>query len=126
MQPIGEEGFDEMLMAADGLVLIDFWADWCGPCKAVTPVLEALAPQYEGRVDFYAVNADENRRLMDAFGVRSIPTIIVLEPNQENGGAKVLAHSVGAKSGPVLAKLIDEALNPKPGLMARIVSMFGG
>jgi thioredoxin 1 len=126
MTPIEESTFDEMLADATGLVLVDFWADWCGPCRAVTPVLEALAGAYEGRVGFFAVNADENRQLMDAFGVRSLPTVILLKPNVDGPGAKVVGHSVGAKSQGAFAKMIDDALNPKPGLMKRLGNLFGG
>ncbi len=126
MTPLDEINFDEALASADGLVLVDFWADWCGPCQMVTPVLEQLAEAYEGRVDFFAVNADENRRLMDAFNVKSLPTIIVLKPNEDGPGAAVVAHSVGVKSATGFAQMIDEALNPKPGLFARLRTLFGG
>ena len=124
MRALDEATFDEALEQAEGLLLIDFWADWCGPCKHVGPILEGLEPAYEGRVSFCTVNADENPRLMNAFGVRSIPTVILLRPNPDGPGAKVLGHSVGAKSPTAFAQLIDKALAPKAGFLARLGGLF--
>ena len=124
MRPMDESAFDDMLAEEEGLVLVDFWAGWCGPCRAVTPILEGLSNAYQGRVAFFAVNADENRQLMDAFGVRSLPTVILLKPNTDGPGAKVVGHSVGAKSQGAFAKMIDEALDPKPGLIKRLGQLF--
>ncbi len=125
MQPLDETTFDEALDRAPGLVLVDFWADWCGPCRVVTPILESLSESYVGRVDFYAVNADENRRLMSAFNVQSLPTVIVLQPNQNGPGAKVVAHSVGTRSAAGFAQLLEDALNPPPGMLERLGRFFG-
>ncbi len=69
-----EQTFDEALIAAEGLVLVDFWAEWCGPCRAVTPVLEALAR--EKNVTLMKVNVDENPALAQRYNVRSIPTVL--------------------------------------------------
>ena len=96
MNPLSETDFDDILAQSDGLVLVDFWADWCNPCKVVAPILESLAPRYAGRVDFYKVNADQNRRLMNAFSIRSLPTVLILKPNSDEPGAQVLGHVVGA------------------------------
>jgi len=124
MSPLDEMTFDSALANADGLVLVDFWADWCGPCRAVTPILESLSASYVGTVDFYAVNADENPRLMAAFNVRSLPTVIILQPNSDGPGAQVVGHGVGAKSPAGFVELIEGALNPKPGLLETIGKFF--
>ena len=71
-----EQNFDEALIANEGLVMVDFWAEWCGPCRAIAPVLEELAAAPEGRVTLMKVNIDENPGLAARYGIRSIPTIL--------------------------------------------------
>ena len=71
-----EHNFDETLLATPGLVMVDFWAEWCGPCRAIAPVLEELAEASEGRVTLMKVNVDENPDLAGRYGIRSIPTIL--------------------------------------------------
>jgi len=72
-----EQTFDEALMASPGLVMVGFWAQWCGPCRAIAPVLEELAS--EGRVTLMKVNVDENPELAARYGIRSIPTILFVK-----------------------------------------------
>ncbi|TNF27215.1 MAG: thioredoxin [Deltaproteobacteria bacterium] len=126
MKALSEANFDRALADAPGLVLVDFWADWCGPCKTLGPILEGLEPEYEGRVLFAKVNADENRRLMGAFGVRSLPTVLLLAPRQPGPGADVVGYTVGVKPPDGIRRMIDRILEPKPSLMQRVKGMFGG
>jgi thioredoxin 1 len=74
-----ERTFDEALAANQGLLMVDFWAEWCGPCRAIAPVLEQLAEASEGRVALMKVNVDENPGLAARYGIRSIPTILFVK-----------------------------------------------
>ena len=98
-QHLTEQTYDEALVAAQGLVLVDFWAEWCGPCHAVAPVLEQLAQ--EG-VTVMKVNIDENPGLAARYEIRSIPTILVVKD-----GA-VVDQVIGAVPKAVFQKVIDK------------------
>lgn len=77
-----KEGFDKAL-AQGGLMMVDFWADWCGPCKMLSPVIENLAGQYEGKALVGKVNVDDEPGLAMRFGVMSIPTVVFLKDGKE-------------------------------------------
>jgi thioredoxin 1 len=96
-----ERNFDEALVAADGLVMVDFWAEWCGPCRAVAPVLEEVAERSHGRVTLMKVNIDENPGLATRYGVRSIPTILFVK------GGTVVDRVVGAVPKAALQARVD-------------------
>src|SRR6059036_1044905 len=74
-----EQTFDEALVANQSLMMVDFWAEWCGPCRAIAPVLEELARTSSGRVTLAKVNVDENPGLAARYGIRSIPTILFVK-----------------------------------------------
>ena len=124
VRDIAHQDFDEMLNSAEKLVLLDFWAEWCGPCGSVSPALEELALDYEEEVDFYKIDVDKNRALMEAFGVRSIPTVILLKPRE--GGADVVAQMVGSAGILDYEDMIERVLNPPPTLIQKIKGFFSG
>jgi len=96
-----EQSFDEALAATQGLVMIDFWAAWCGPCRAIAPVLEEIAEASEGRVTLMKVNVDENPGLAARYGIRSIPTILFVKQGM------VVDRVVGAAPKPVLQDIVN-------------------
>jgi thioredoxin 1 len=95
MREITDETFEAEVLHADKPVVIDFWAPWCGPCKAVEPVLADLADQHAGRVDFTKLNIDENPVVASHYGVLAIPTAILFaggEARESVVGARGRSH----------------------------------
>ena len=77
-----EGNFDETLSRDTGVMMVDFWAEWCGPCKAIAPVLEDIAKESAGKITLAKVNVDENPGLAARYGIRSIPTILLIKKNK--------------------------------------------
>ncbi len=94
--------FDEQIKQSGSPILVDFWAEWCGPCRMVTPVLEELAGAYSGKARIGKVNIDEHSGLAAQFGVQSIPTLLLFKQG------KVVEQFVGVTTRDVIAKLIDK------------------
>jgi thioredoxin 1 len=80
---IKETEFEEVLKNNDGLVLVDFWAPWCGPCKAIAPTLEELAKDFAGKVTIVKINVDENQTLPATYGVRGIPNLVLFKKGEK-------------------------------------------
>jgi thioredoxin 1 len=93
---VTNEDFDQSIIKADTLVLVDFYADWCGPCKTQTPILGKLAQEFDGKVKFAKVDIDveENKNLAVKYGVMSVPTLIIFS----NGEVKETLVGVTSKS----------------------------
>ena len=96
--------FDSQVLNADGPVLVDFWATWCGPCKMIAPALDELATTYAGRAKVVKVDIDQNRNIAMKYHVRSIPTLLLFKNGQ------VQATQIGAVGKAQLAQMLDKAL----------------
>ena len=97
---LSDANFDQVIND-DKPVLVDFWAEWCGPCKMIGPVVEELAAEYEGKAVIAKLNVDENPNTTVKFGVRSIPTLLVFK------GGKIVDKQVGAVPKSVLAQKLQ-------------------
>jgi thioredoxin 1 len=96
--------FEDKVINSDVPVLVDFWATWCGPCKAIGPSIEELATEYSGRAKVFKVDVDSEGDLASRFGVMSIPALLVFK------GGKVVDQMVGAAPKPQIAQLIERQL----------------
>jgi len=102
---ITEDDFEEVVLKSETPVLVDFWAEWCGPCKIIAPVVEELANDYEGRIVVGKVDVDSASEVAGKYGIRSIPSLLIFKDGE------VVETIVGAQGKSAIAKKIDEALS---------------
>jgi thioredoxin 1 len=96
--------FQEKALEGNNVVLVDFWAEWCGPCKIIAPIIEELAKDYDGKAIVGKLDVDNNPNVAVKYGIRSIPTVLILK----NG--EIVAQQVGTTTKAALAQKIDSAL----------------
>ena len=101
---ISDESFDEEVLQSERPVLIDYWAEWCGPCKMIAPVLDEIATEYSDRLKVVKLNIDDNPQTPPKYGIRGIPTLMVFKNGQ------VEATKVGAVSKAQLIAFLDDSL----------------
>lgn len=101
---VTDASFESDVLKSDLPVLVDYWAEWCGPCKMIAPLLDEAAKTYEGRVTIAKLNVDENPDTAAKFGIRGIPTLMLFKDG------KAAATKVGAMSKSQLSAFLDESL----------------
>ena len=100
-----DSNFENEALKADGPVLVDFWAPWCGPCRMVGPIIEELATNYSGRVKIGKLNTDDNPNVASRYGIMSIPTVLLFKNGQ------IVDRVVGAVPKKVFEKMLDKTFN---------------
>ena len=101
---VGDDQFEEQVLKSSEPVLVDFWAEWCGPCKMIAPILDDVAVSYAGKLKVAKINIDHNQKTPRNYNVRGIPTLMIFK----NG--KVEATQIGAVSKTQLTQLIDKTI----------------
>ena len=101
---VGEDSFESTVLHSQSPVMVDFWAKWCGPCLATAPILEELAEEYAGKMEFVKVDVDANGSLAARYGIASIPTMLIFE------GGKPVQQITGYKPKKELKKVLDGVL----------------
>lgn len=104
VQKTSIESWEKDVLRSNIPVLVDFWADWCGPCRMVAPVLEELAGEYDGKIRFLKLNVDENQDVAREYEIYSIPTLLLFKDGQ------VVGQHIGAAPKDVIRRFIEESL----------------
>ena len=101
-KPVSDDSFENDVLSAEGPVLVDFWAEWCGPCKMIGPILEELSTELGEKIKIVKLDVDSNNQTAMKFSIRSIPTLIIIQ------GGSVKAQHIGAASKAQLLEFINQ------------------
>jgi thioredoxin 1 len=104
VQEVSDQTFEASVIKSDKPVLVDFWAPWCGPCRAISPIVEDLSNEYQGKVAFAKMNTDDNQRTAMKYGIMAIPTLILFR------GGNEVARITGVQPKASLKRTIDNAV----------------
>ena len=104
IQHVTDASFEKEVLKSEAPVLVDYWAEWCGPCKMIAPILDEVARDYDGKLRIVKVNVDENQSVPSKYGIRGIPTLMLFR------GGEVVETKVGALSKSQLTQLLDSHL----------------
>lgn len=99
---VSDNSFQNDVLQSEKPVLVDFWAEWCAPCRMLTPTVEAIAEKYQGKADVVKLNVDENPSISQRYGIKGIPTLILFK------GGKEEERLVGATSKEAISRIIDK------------------
>jgi thioredoxin 1 len=102
VQTLSDSNFQQVIGSAATPVLVDFWAEWCGPCRMIAPTIDALATELEGKLTVAKMNVDDNPMVPSQFGVRSIPTLLVFK------GGKVVDQVIGVRDKAELKRMVEK------------------
>ena len=103
-QEVTDAEFEQEVLKADLPVLVDFWAEWCGPCHQIAPILESMAEEYDGKIKFVKVDTEENFETPSSYGILSLPTLVVFKEGQQ------IERITGARPKGDLMRYLDKAL----------------
>src|SRR5918912_1607009 len=106
---VSDQNFDRDVLQSDKPVLVDFWAQWCAPCRMIAPTVEAVAEKYQGKAAVVKVNVDDNPSVSQRFGIKGIPTLILFK------GGKEQERIVGATSKDAISRIIDKHVSASSG-----------
>ena len=104
MQEVTDQSFEQDVLKSEVPVLVDFWAEWCGPCKMLAPAVEKVANEYEGKAKVVKLNIDDNNQVAQRYGIKGIPTLILFKNGSEAD------RTVGLTSKDNIARMIDRVL----------------
>ncbi len=101
---VTDDSFEKEVVGSDSLTVVDFWAEWCAPCKMIAPIIEELATEYSGKIKFGKLNVDDNKRTAMKYNIRGIPTLLVFK------GGDLVDQIIGVKGKEELKKTFEKSL----------------